>query len=280
VLVLTRSGATTRSAGGAAKARIYLHDDTTTSPRPRRRAKAGTTIDVLVEIDVGGRRCGCSGTCRRIAERVASCAAFWARRLPHGRSTCARPRAPAADRARHRAGQETLRGLEAAGLSAATVGGGGTGTYENEAASRVYNELQTGSYIFMDADYARNKRADGGPFDAYEHALFVTATVMSAPVPERAILDAGLKALAVDSGMPMPWKLPGALYHRPSDEHGMLDLSASAVKPKRGDKVLLVPGHCDPTVNLHDWYVGIRGLGGEGARVECLWPVAARGALF
>ena len=122
----------------------------------------------------------------------------------------------------------------------------------------------------MDADYARNKRADGGFFDAYEHALFVQATVMSAPVPERAVVDAGLKAFAFDSGMPLPWKLPGAVYHRPSDEHGMLDLTAMRAAARRGDKVLLVPGHCDPTVNLHDWYVGVRGLGTRGtAHVEC-----------
>ena len=152
------------------------------------------------------------------------------------------------------------------GLEARIVSGGGTGTYENEAASRVYNELQCGSYAFMDADYARNKRADGSGFGDYEHALFVYATVMSAPAPERAVVDAGLKAFAIDSGMPAPWQLPGAAYHRPSDEHGVLDLSACAARLARGDKVLLVPGHCDPTVNLHDWYVGVRGLGTPRAR--------------
>jgi D-serine deaminase-like pyridoxal phosphate-dependent protein len=103
---------------------------------------------------------------------------------------------------------------------------------------------------------------------------------MSVPVPERAVVDAGLKALSVDSGMPVPWQLPGAAYHRPSDEHGVLDLASCASRPARGDKVLLIPGHCDPTVNLHDWYVGVRGLGTDAARVECLWPVAARGAVF
>jgi D-serine deaminase-like pyridoxal phosphate-dependent protein len=174
----------------------------------------------------------------------------------------------------------TVLELEAVGLQAEIIGGAGTGTYENEAASGLYTELQPGSYIFMDADYARNKGADGGPFDAFEHALFVYATVMSAPAPERRIVDAGHKALAVDSGMPMPWQLPGALYHRPSDEHGILDVTACARPPARGDKVLLIPGHCDPTVNLHDWYVGVRGLGSDQARVESLWPVAARGALF
>jgi D-serine deaminase-like pyridoxal phosphate-dependent protein len=67
--------------------------------------------------------------------------------------------------------------------------------------------------------------------------------------------------------------MPGANYHRPSDEHGILDVAACNRRPRRGDKVLLVPGHCDPTVNLHDWYVGVR-----NGRVEVLWPVSARGA--
>jgi D-serine deaminase-like pyridoxal phosphate-dependent protein len=84
--------------------------------------------------------------------------------------------------------------------------------------------------------------------------------------------------------MPVPWcplgGLPGAAYHRPSDEHGVLDLATCPGAVARGDKVLLVPGHCDPTVNLHDWYVGVRGLGTGAARVECVWPVAARGAVF
>ena len=125
----------------------------------------------------------------------------------------------------------------------------------------------------MDADYARNKRGNGEPFDTFEHALFVYATVMSVPAPERLVVDAGLKAFAVDSGMPVPWRLPGAVYHRPSDEHGIIDASACAERPRRGDKVLLVPGHCDPTVNLHDWYVGVRGLGTAARRA---WSVCGR----
>jgi len=163
---------------------------------------------------------------------------------------------------------------------APTISGAGTGSYALEAAGAPLTEVQPGSYVFMDADYARNRGADGAPGDGFAHALFVYATVMSTPAPERAILDAGHKALSIDSGMPVPWKLPGAVYHRPSDEHGILDLAGCAARPRWGDKVLLVPGHCDPTVNLHDWYVGVRGLATPEAHVACLWPVDARGALF
>jgi D-serine deaminase-like pyridoxal phosphate-dependent protein len=249
-------------------------------------AKADAQLDVLVEIDVGARRCGVvpGEPAARLAELVA--------RSPHLRYAGLQAYYGSAQHVREAAERkvqiaravahvkETLRALRAVGLEAGTIAGAGTGTYENEAASGVYNELQAGSYVFMDADYARNKRTDGGPFDTFEHALFVCATAMSTPVPERVVVDAGHKALAVDSGMPLPWQMSGATYHRPSDEHGILDVAACNERPRRGDKVLLVPGHCDPTVNLHDWYVGMRGFAHGDARVECVWPVAARGALF
>ena len=249
-------------------------------------ARAGATLDVLVEIDVGGRRCGAAPgePAARIAQLVA--------RSPHLRFAGLQAYHGSAQHVRE-AGERraliaraveqveaTRRALAAMGLEAGLVTGAGTGTYENEAASSVYGELQAGSYIFMDADYGRNKRGNGEPFDTFEHALFVYSSVMSERAPERIVIDAGLKAFAVDSGMPVPWQMPGALYHRPSDEHGVIDASACSVRPRRGDKVLLVPGHCDPTVNLHDWYVGVRGMATREARVECLWPVAARGALF
>ena len=249
-------------------------------------AEAGASIDVMVEIDVGGRRCGVAPgvAAAELAQRVAAAKPlrFAGLQAYYGSAQHVREAAERGELIGRAVGhvRETLDALRAVGLTAGIISGAGTGSYEHEAASEVYNELQAGSYVFMDADYARNRRADGGPFDAFEHALFVYASVMSAPVPERRVLDAGLKALAVDSGMPLPWQLPGALYLRPSDEHGNLDVTALSAPPGRGDKILLVPGHCDPTVNLHDWYVCVRGLAGGAARVECLWPVAARGALF
>ena len=248
--------------------------------------EAGSMLDVMVEIDVGGRRCGAApgAAAARIAERIAGARhlCFTGLHAYYGSAQHVRAAAERRERIVYAVAcvQETKQALRAVGLDARIITGAGTGTYEHEAASGVYNELQCGSYIFMDADYARNKRADGSLFADYEHALFVYTTIMSRPVPERAVVDAGHKALAVDSGMPVPWQLPGAQYRRPSDEHGVLDLSGATARLARGDKVLLVPGHCDPTVNLHDWYVGVRGLGTAGARVECVWPVAARGALF
>jgi 3-hydroxy-D-aspartate aldolase len=269
-----------------AKIAVCVDDPGNVAEMEAAAAKAGVTLDVLVEIDVGARRCGIApgAPAARLAKQIASSSHlnFAGLQAYHGSAQHVRKADTRRDQIARAVEmvEETLGALRKAGLEARIVGGGGTGTYENEAASRVYTELQCGSYIFMDADYARNKRADGSLFDDYEHALFICATVMSMPAPERAVVDAGLKTFSVDSGMPLAWQLPGALYHRPSDEHGILDLTSCTERPKRGDKLLLVPGHCDPTVNLHDWYVGVRGFGTPAAHVESLWPVAARGAVF
>jgi 3-hydroxy-D-aspartate aldolase len=134
--------------------------------------------------------------------------------------------------------------------------------------------MQAGSYVFMDADYARNLDAGGAPIGTFRHALFVLATVMSAPKSGLAVLDAGHKAVAVDSGLPLVWQRPDIRYVSASDEHGKLDVASETAMPKLGEKLRLVPGHCDPTVDRYDWYVGVR-----DGRVECLWPVAARGGM-
>jgi D-serine deaminase-like pyridoxal phosphate-dependent protein len=80
--------------------------------------------------------------------------------------------------------------------------------------------------------------------------------------------------------MPEPFDLGGVSYTGPSDEHGVLDISGANAPVVLGQKVRLIPGHCDPTVNLHDWYVCVRGMSGPDAVVEDVWPVAARGALL
>jgi 3-hydroxy-D-aspartate aldolase len=144
-------------------------------------------------------------------------------------------------------------------------------TFRFESTSGIYTELQCGSYIFMDADYCRNLDRDGSPTRAFELSLLVWATVMSRPTEDRAIVDAGLKTLAFDSGPPTVWDEPAATYERASDEHGRLDVSTATNRLRIGDKIRLIPGHCNPTVNLYDWYVGVR-----GNRVEQLWPITAR----
>ena len=142
-----------------------------------------------------------------------------------------------------------------------------------EAVSGVYHEIQAGSYIFMDVDYGKNDWTESG-IPRFEHSLFVWTTAMSRPTLGRAVVDAGLKASSVDSGMPRVAELEGAEYVKASDEHGVLKLSGG-VRLAVGDKLKLIPGHCDPTVNLYDNYVCVR-----GGKVEAIWPITARGAVW
>lgn len=167
---------------------------------------------------------------------------------------------------------DTVAALAAAGLECATVTGAGTGSFPFEAASGVYTELQCGSYIFMDADYGKVLDAEGGRLDAggFENALFLLTSVMSHAKPGKAVCDAGLKAQSVDSGLPVVFGRSDVTYTACSDEHGEIADPDGALRIN--DRLRLVPGHCDPTCNLHDWFVGIR-----GGRVETLWQITARG---
>ena len=127
----------------------------------------------------------------------------------------------------------------------------------------------------MDADYAKNLDESGNPVSQFEHSLFVYSTVMSINATEKSIVDAGLKTMTFEAGMPGVPDFEGIEYERPSDEHGKLNLSQTNHRFALGDKVRLVPPHCDPTVNLHEWYVGVR-----NGVVESLWPIVARGAVY
>lgn len=277
-----------RLAALAHQARVMVAVDNETAVEAVGQAarRAGVQIRTLVEIDVGANRCGVppGAPAVALAQRVAreQGLSFAGLQSYQGRAQHLRTieeRKAAIARAIEWTA-ETVAALNKAGLGCEVVGGAGTGTFELEAASGVYNELQAGSYVFMDADYARNQKADGSRYDTFAHALFVYATVMSTPVSDRAVIDAGLKAFTFESGVPEVAGLAGALYERPSDEHGGLNLAACNERPKLGDKILLIPPHCDPTVNLHDWYIGVRAMGTSAARVESIWPVAARGAVF
>jgi 3-hydroxy-D-aspartate aldolase len=235
----------------------------------------GVRLPVLVEIDVGMSRCGVQPgePALALARHVAAQRGlrFAGLQAYHGRAQHineeAKRRAAidvAIDQVR-----QTADLLKRHGLPCETVSGAGTGTYRWEAASGVYTEVQAGSYCFMDVEYGL---VEGFPRE-FEQSLYVLATVMSRPTPDRAVVDAGLKALSVDKGVPRVRGPAGVEYQRASDEHGVLRLEGDGRGLALGDRVWLVPGHCDPTINLHDWYVAVR-----DGRVEALWPITARGA--
>lgn len=236
---------------------------------------AGRRLRVLVEINVMNARCGVmpGADAVALAQRIAASKhlEFGGLQAYEGVAQHLRKPEQRRDAITTAAAKtaQTVEALRKVGLSCAIVGGAGTGTFAHEAASGVYNELQTGSYIFMDADYARNEE---GP--DFRQSLFVLSTVMSAPRDGTAVLDCGHKGVAVDSGLPEVFGRPDIACLGASDEHCTLRLDGGGAAVTVGDMLRLVPGHCDPTVDRHDWYVGMR-----GQRVECVFPVAGRGMM-
>jgi 3-hydroxy-D-aspartate aldolase len=269
-----------RLAALAKRARIGVCVDQAANVRDLQAAaaKAGATIDVYLELEVGMRRCGVAPGEPAVAlarEVVASPnLKFAGMHAYHGRAQHIRSHEERkAVIASSAAAVRNTRGLLAdAGIACPIVTGAGSGTFMFEVELGAWDEIQPGSYVFMDWDYAKNEWAP--PLPRFEHSLFVLATVMSRPSANVAVVDAGLKASSVDSGMPGVWERPGLAYTHASDEHGWVEGKRGSDIPDIGERILLVPGHCDPTVNLYDWYVCTR-----GGVVEALWPITARGAL-
>lgn len=241
----------------------------------------GTEIEVLVEIDCGAGRCGVKTTPEvvAIAQAVVAAAGLKFAGIQAYQGAMQHMDLYADRKAKIDIAvaqvADAVAGLKAVGLACDIVGGAGTGSYYFEGTSGVYNELQCGSYAFMDADYGRILDKDGRRIDQgeWENALFILTSVMSHAKADKAIVDAGLKAQSVDSGLPVVFGRTDVKYVKCSDEHGVIDDPAGVLKVN--DKLRLVPGHCDPTCNVHDWYVGVR-----GGVVEVVWPVSARGKAY
>jgi 3-hydroxy-D-aspartate aldolase len=241
----------------------------------------GTVIECLVEIDCGAGRCGVTTTPAvvEIAKAIDATEGLkfagiqaYQGAMQHMDSYEDRKAKIDAAVAMVKDAVDTLK---THGIACDIVGGGGTGSYYFESNSGVYNELQCGSYAFMDADYGRILDKDGKRIDQgeWENAMFILTTVMSHAKADKAIVDAGLKVQSVDSGLPFIYGRDDVEYIKCSDEHGVVMDSQGVLKVN--DKLKLVPGHCDPTANVHDWYVGVR-----NGVVETVWPVSARGRAY
>lgn len=243
--------------------------------------KHGTELEVFVEIDCGAGRCGVTTT-EAVVEIAKAVNA--AENLKFSGIQAYQGAMQHMDSYEDRKAKldiaiaqvaDAVEGLKAEGIECELVSGGGTGSYYFESNSGVYNELQCGSYAFMDADYGRILDKDGNRIDQgeWENAFFLLTQVMSHAKADKAIVDAGLKAQSVDSGLPFVFGRDDVEYIKCSDEHGVVSDPSGALKV--GDKLRLVPGHCDPTANVHDWYVGVR-----NGKVETVWPVSARGKAY
>jgi D-serine deaminase-like pyridoxal phosphate-dependent protein len=238
---------------------------------------AGAPLGIVVDIDPGMGRSGVAAPQDAVALARAVSARpdlrydgiqFYCGSEQHIPTLAARKDAIAARNVRL---ADTIAALAAAGLSPPVVTGGGTGTHGIDAAAGLLTELQPGSYVFMDQDYGACELDGAGPF---ETALHVHATVVSANHRGWVTIDAGIKALATDSGQPLATSgiAAGSAYRFTGDEFGRLDLPADAPLPDAGSRIILTASHCDPTVNLHDVYHL------TGAELgEAFWPIDARG---
>ncbi|XP_005106537.1 D-threonine aldolase [Aplysia californica] len=235
----------------------------------------GVTLDLVIEVNVGQDRCGVEPgqDVARLAKKIQSlpqvnfkgiqCYNGWNQHIRK-----ASERKAAVELVAEK-GKKALQALKEGGFDCPYVTGGGTGTFHFEAGSGVFTEVQPGSYLMMDVDYNKNLDESEKFVSEFQQSLYIISTVQSVAPGDRAVLDTGLKGVSLDSGVPTISGAGDLIFHNGGDEHGIVRPSGDL---KVGDQVWLVPGHCDPTVNMYQWIVGLR-----DGHVECVWPVSGRG---
>jgi D-serine deaminase-like pyridoxal phosphate-dependent protein len=235
-------------------------------------------IGFIVDVDVGQKRTGVSSVKDTIA--IAKCIAGdkrlkfgglqgYAGHVQHIPDFSERTREAARVSALL---AEHIAALRESGLDVPIVSGGGTGTHEIDLVHQPFTEIQAGSYVFMDADYARIQGGSGKSLP-FECSLFMLTTVTSANVPGQITVDAGTKSLAVNG--PTPHLIVGApdgtKFQFAGDEHGILVLPEGSKPPALGDRILMSVTHCDPTINL---FSAVHAVKKSGAIEK--WPVVGR----
>lgn len=226
---------------------------------------ARVCLSLLIDIDVGLGRTGVANPAAAVAlaEQISRYSSLklvgaqgYGGHWQHMVGAPDRRKAVEAGMARLAAAVEAVR---AAGYPVPLVTGGGTGSFSADAALQVLNEVQPGSYIFMDNQYrdALGKDADG----AFEQSLFVQAQVVSINAEQWVTVDAGFKAFATDGPVPRPngKRFAGCGYSYFGDEHGRLMRPSSSTPIALGERVELIPGHCDPTIDRYDVMFLVRG---------------------
>lgn len=169
-------------------------------------------------------------------------------------------------------GIDTKQLFEAEGINVPVFTGGGTGTFNIDSEIGAITDLQAGSYVFMDVEYRDIGGVESEHFLDFKPSLFVLATAISKPQEQLITFDAGIKSLATDTAYPEFRDVEGCVYHFGGDEHGIVQLNNPSLEINLGDKLSVITPHCDPTVNLYDFYYPYR----DGV-VEEIWPISARG---
>ncbi|HUT31939.1 MAG TPA: DSD1 family PLP-dependent enzyme [Planctomycetota bacterium] len=234
--------------------------------------RVGAAVGVLLEVDTGMGRCGIPPdrvTVVRHAQELSRMPGLRFRGLMGYEGHAVLVDDPAERRAKAEAAGRTLldcaAAVRGAGIEVEVVSGGGTGTYDFTGALDGFTEIQAGSYVFMDARYRRVR-------PEFETALFVAATVVSRPTPDRVILDAGMKSVSHEFGLPIVVEPQGLQVVGLSEEHVKCVAAAGTCDLSVGDQVWLLPTHCCTTVNLHDRYWCVR-----DGKLEGTWAIEARG---
>ena len=238
----------------------------------------GTTIGVLIDLDPGIRRTGIAPgePALDLVERISQLDHLrfdglqaYAGHVMHVEGWRQR-----ALRSRHALADciATRQLLEDRGHRVEIFTGGGTGTFDIDCEGAGFTDLQVGSYLFMDVEYRRIGGQTGELLDDFEPSLFVLSTAISQPVRELITIDAGYKSLATDTVKPVLRDWPEVAFNWGGDEHGMLGLGEPPADIGLGDKLQVMVPHCDPTVNLYDYYHPFR-----DGRVTELWPISGRG---
>jgi D-serine deaminase-like pyridoxal phosphate-dependent protein len=161
--------------------------------------------------------------------------------------------------------------FKGAGIPVPIVSGGGTPALFSVQHFPMLTEHRAGTYVYNDV-----MMVSSGAATWDDCAMHVRATVVSRPTEDRAIIDAGSKVLTreqyyvKDFGRVVEY--PDAVVANVSEEHGMVDFSRSAKKPKVGEAISVIPNHCCVVSNMVDEVYGLR-----NGEVEVVWPVAARG---
>eukprot|EP01063_Lacrimia_lanifica_P004397 TRINITY_DN12458_c0_g1_i1.p1 TRINITY_DN12458_c0_g1~~TRINITY_DN12458_c0_g1_i1.p1 ORF type:complete len:453 (+),score=118.04 TRINITY_DN12458_c0_g1_i1:69-1427(+) len=303
--------ATAMTCAGVASARIAVDSEAGVDQLAECIADHGVRFDLIIEVQCGQNRCGVAGP-----GEAAALAGHIRRRSqaqPGLRLIGVQAYQGAAQhiRSKHdmeaeianvsRIAKESVAGIAAEGLfdvpsEQVVVTGAGSGTLRYELRSGVFTELQPGSYLFNDVDYAKNLAQGGEPVEETEWkaSLFILATVMSVTQPADgrrgwAVVDAGIKAHSIDSGMPRLYGAPDVECVNGGDEHFKLVYPTSTSLPAVGAKVLLQPGHVDPTFNMHHHAVAFRSAAlpfssaaimAADPEVAHIWPIEAQGPGF
>lgn len=261
------------------KLAVLADDETAIAALAELAAAEDRRIDVLIEVDVGQHRCGVppGPSAARLADVVGRSSRLNFKGLHgyHGKLQMVHTFAErhAAVRRALDLLQESAELCRKAGHETEILTGGGSGSAAIDLELGGLNELQPGSYVFMDSSYRQILWNEAGAPPPFKPALSILGGVVSRPTADRAVIDVGWKSASSNSGPPVP-KQPELIFEFAGDEHGIIKRrDGEALALALGESIELIPSHCDTTVNLFSDYMVMR-----DGRLEAVWPISARGS--